>query len=295
MARFIKWLVASLIFVALLAWVEYEITWASVFSAWAHVSVSLLFGLTFLTFVSYFLRSYRVYFYFGDKQGHSLLTYVKINFYHNAWNNFLPMRLGEASFPLMMKREFDCPLLESASGLLWIRLMDLHWLLVLLSSLVVIKYGTLWIFMLAGLILFPLLLLCAPKYGGVNRIPAFRKIIETLQRYSPASVYHAGILYGLTACVWVIKLTALAVVLLMFIDISVLYAIFAVVSADLSSVLPVHGLAGSGTYEGAMLAALVPLGVAVDDVLLAAVNTHMYVLLSTVLSIPVAFFISLRR
>ena len=295
MARVIKWLIAWLIFIALIVWVDYKISWASVFSAWAHVPFSLLVGLTFLTFISYLIRSYRVFYYFGRDKDHSFLTYVKINFYHNAWNNFLPMRLGEASFPLMMKREFDCSMLVSSSGLLWIRLMDLHWLLVLLSLVLVLQFGIVWVFVFVGLLFVPYLLLLAFKLTRIENIFLFRKIIETLRRYSPPSVFDACVLYALTASIWTAKLFALAVVLLMFIDVSVYYAVFAVISADLSSVLPIHGLAGSGTYEGAMLAALVPLGVAVDDILLAAVNTHMYVLLATVLSIPVAFLISLRQ
>jgi uncharacterized membrane protein YbhN (UPF0104 family) len=34
--------------------------------------------------------------------------------------------------------------------------------------------------------------------------------------------------------------------------------------AELSSVLPFHGIAGSGSYELAMVAALVPLGVSAE-------------------------------
>ena len=48
-------------------------------------------------------------------------------------------------------------------------------------------------------------------------------------------------------------------------------------------VLPVHGIAGSGSYELAMAAVLVPLGLDLPTVLKAAVNLHLYLLGSSLL------------
>jgi len=47
--------------------------------------------------------------------------------------------------------------------------------------------------------------------------------------------------------------------------------------------LPVHGIAGSGSYELAMVAALTPLGIAPQLALAGAVNLHLFLLGSTVL------------
>ncbi|MGB2680474.1 MAG: UPF0104 family protein, partial [Candidatus Competibacter sp.] len=47
---------------------------------------------------------------------------------------------------------------------------------------------------------------------------------------------------------------------------------------DLTSVLPVHGIAGAGTYEAGVVAALIPFGIEAKVALAAAVNLHLFVL-----------------
>jgi uncharacterized membrane protein YbhN (UPF0104 family) len=64
-----------------------------------------------------------------------------------------------------------------------------------------------------------------------------------------------------------------------------------VISADLSSVLPIHGVAGTGTYEAAMIAGMAPFINYSEDLLLATINVHIYLLLSTLISIPIAFLL----
>jgi uncharacterized membrane protein YbhN (UPF0104 family) len=94
-----------------------------------------------------------------------------------------------------------------------------------------------------------------------------------------------------TALLWSFKLFALCIVLITFIDVSFLQALFGVISADLSSVLPIHGVAGTGTYEAAMIAGMAPFIKYSEDLLLATINVHIYLLLSTLISIPIAFLL----
>ena len=54
-------------------------------------------------------------------------------------------------------------------------------------------------------------------------------------------------------------------------------------TGELSSVLPIHGVAGAGTYEAGVLAGLLPWGVDHAEALAAAVNLHLFVLGSTLL------------
>ena len=51
---------------------------------------------------------------------------TKLMLQHNLFNNLLPMRTGELSFPVLMARYFAVPALRSVPALLWFRLMDLH-------------------------------------------------------------------------------------------------------------------------------------------------------------------------
>ncbi len=293
MSRLIRWFIAAAIFLAVIVWVEIELSWRSVLLAWSNVSAVSLIGLTIVTFLSYFLRAYRVYFYFDRDNNHSLLLYCRISLFHNAWNNFLPMRLGEASFPIMMKQAFDCSIVKSSAGLLWIRLMDLHWLLVLLFSIGAIQLNVFFVFAIIGLIVAPLV---AWRYIGFISIEwsLMQKIMNTLSKNSPGSFVIALKLYILTAIIWIAKLSALTVIMLSFIDLPSLEGVFAVIFADLSSVLPIHGLAGSGTYEAAMLAALLPLGAEYEAVLTAAINVHIYILVTTLLAVPLAILLPRR-
>ncbi len=64
--------------------------------------------------------------------------------------------------------------------------------------------------------------------------------------------------------------------------------------AELSSVLPFHGIAGSGSYELAAVAALVPLGVDPKLALAGAVNLHLFLLGTTLILGGLAFLLPKR-
>ena len=127
----LRWIIAATIFLAVIIGVEQWLGWESILFDWQQVSSGSILILTLLTLLSYLLRAERVYRYFGQQQEHHRSSYIRISFIHNALNNFLPMRLGEAAFPLLMKREFKESMLTTSAGLIWIRLMDLHLLLLL--------------------------------------------------------------------------------------------------------------------------------------------------------------------
>jgi uncharacterized membrane protein YbhN (UPF0104 family) len=90
-------------------------------------------------------------------------------------------------------------------------------------------------------------------------------------------------LYLWTALSWGVKFLAFGAITAHFLDAPPAAVIGGVVGAELSSVLPFHGVAGAGTYEAAMVAALYPLGIAPSDALKAAVNLHLFLLGLTVL------------
>ena len=71
--------------------------------------------------------------------------------------------------------------------------------------------------------------------------------------------------------------------LLYFLSAEVWEILFGVMGAELSSVLPFHGIAGSGSYELAVMAALLPLGIEAETALAGAVNLHLFLLGVTLL------------
>lgn len=293
-SKFTRWIIALAIFFLVLLWVEQDVGWRSLLSRWQSVPLSQLFVVVGLTLSSYIVRAYRVYRYFGVGNGHQLTAYIRISLIHNALNNFLPMRLGEASFPLLMKQHFGLPLLRSAAGLLWIRLMDLHWLVTLLWAILATTVHEAFSVIAILWLLSPIVIL-RYHWEVTSFIPMrWRTKINEYREYLPASKRLIATTYGITVLAWTIKLLALTEILLAFIAIPWLQGLLAVLTADLSSVLPVHGLAGSGTFEAAVLLALMPLGYEREVALSAAVNLHIYLLVVTLVSVPIALAMPAR-
>lgn len=291
MSRTLRWFVASLIFAVLLLTVEHYLGWSSILAQWAVIDPLMFTGLTLLTLVSYLLRAERVYRYFGRRLDHPRRAYLRISFIHNALNNFLPMRLGEAAFPLLMRRQFQQSMLSSTAGLVWIRLMDLHVLLLLAAIALGSLLPALGYLALAGLILGPLLITIF-RVQIQNLLPAgLRSKANELTHLLPHSRALIISTYLQTLLIWLVKLFALVIVLQAFLPIDFVAAWVAVTTADLSGVLPIHGLAGSGTYEAAMLAALLPLGFDAESALSAAINLHIYLLGVSALSVPLALLV----
>ena len=74
------------------------------------------------------------------------------------------------------------------------------------------------------------------------------------------------------------KLAVFAWVLQLFASLTTAAAFAGAIGGDLTSVLPVHGIAGAGTYEAGVVAALTPFGVPLTGALMAAVNLHLFML-----------------
>jgi len=295
MSIVLRWILASLIFSLLILLVEHYYGWAGILAQWSVVDLSDLLLLTLLTLLSYVLRAERVYRYFGQRMQHPRRAYLKISFLHNALNNFLPMRLGEAAFPLLMKRQFKQSMLSSTAGLVWIRLMDLHVLLLLAAIALGALLPTIGYLALAALIIGPIVI-------GLFRRRLLALLPERLQvkltELEHLLPHSRGLIvatYLQTLIIWIVKLVALTLVLKAFLSIDFISAWVAVTTADLSGVLPIHGIAGSGTYEAAMLAALIPLGFGVEAALSAAINLHIYLLGVSALSVPLALLIPTQR
>lgn len=294
MTQTFRWLVATSLFLILIIIVEYFIGWVTIISDWKNVSFAQLAALTLLTLLSYLLRAERVYQFFSNTNQRRS-SYVRISFIHNALNNFLPMRLGEAAFPILMKRELSESMITSSAGLILIRFMDLHVLLTLSSVAFLFLYTEIATISLVLLAIVPWLLIkTAPNVLRLLPNKIALKLVLFFEEYgklSPKNVQLLSLTYLLTTAIWIVKLSALISILMIFIDISFIHSSLAIIAADLSGVLPIHGLAGSGTYEASMMSALYPLGYSTVDALKAAINVHVYMLGVSAMSIPLALLI----
>jgi uncharacterized membrane protein YbhN (UPF0104 family) len=90
---------------------------------------------------------------------------------------------------------------------------------------------------------------------------------------------------------WTLKFTAFAVLLEHFLPVEFWRVMTGVMGAELSTVLPFHGIAGSGSYELAVVAALAPLGVDPKAALAGAVNLHLFLLGTTLVLGGLAFLL----
>ncbi|WP_246237497.1 lysylphosphatidylglycerol synthase transmembrane domain-containing protein [Caldichromatium japonicum] len=283
LGRWSNWLIGGLLFVVLVLIVEQAVGWRQLLAPWRELSAGLLLWLFVLTAASYGLRAVRVRDYFGLRD--RFTPVLRLTLLHNAANNLLPMRLGELVFPWLMRRYFGYGLVVAAASLLWLRVLDLHFL-VLLGFLILELSHSSWIWWvggglwLGGLgVLIPISKLgeSAVLVGSGRLRGPIRQFLQSTPR-NPWSILR---LYVWTALIWGLKFIAFTSLLRFFLPIETWRLLVGVMGAELSSVLPVHGIAGTGSYELAAVAALVPLGIEPRLALAAAVHLHLFLLGST--------------
>lgn len=271
-----------LIFILFVIGVEYWLGWKTILQPWQYLSWKQLLIAVVLLLVTYGLRTWRLYDYFPALHPHPIAT-LRLTLLHNAFNNLLPARTGELSFPMMMKRYFDINYAKSVSALLWFRFLDLHCILAfaIYPLLVVTPLRRLAIpIILLWMLIPPLVYLLQNKVelhfaGKTGRFSALAQ--QTLFGL-PDNVLSFLKSWALTWLNWLVKLLTLAWVLDQFIDgVTWNVLITAVVAGELTSILPFHAPAGIGTYEAGIVAALLPFlppAIAIS----AAINVHLFVL-----------------
>ncbi|HGX94159.1 MAG TPA: flippase-like domain-containing protein [Candidatus Tenderia sp.] len=278
-------MLAGLLIAGLFVWgVEYAIGWRALLAPWQAMSLAAMSLAVALLFVSYTLRAVRLYDYFHGAMAGRFGLALKLVLQHNLFNNYLPMRAGEISFPVLAQRYFGIAPLQSVPVLFWFRLLDLH---------------TLGLFALAGLgfgLLSPwmgsaamVLWLCLPplSYFARQRLQGWcarrseqrfhsllHKVLESLPQ-SGAEFWRS---WGWTVLNWAVKIAVFCWVLLAFVPLPLPAALMAVIAGDLTSVLPIHGVAGIGTYEAGVVAGAATSGLALESVVVGAVNLHLFVL-----------------
>lgn len=271
-----KWIVAIFITCALIIWAELSLGWASLLVLWQAVPMQVILMAGLMTLFSHLLRGLRLVHAY-----HQLLLPIKLNalkviavsWIHNAANFILPMRLGEIVLPALSRFQLNVPIKESVSSLIGIRLFDLHVLLVLVllfqrqlpSALQVTLIGLL----MFGLVILPY----CQKLPFIHRFyPCQFLTLSTL-----------SISYLLSLLIWVVKLTAFYWIFSYFIQLEFFSSVLGILLADLSSTLPINGLASAGSYEAAFSLGLMINEPQVQEVLAPIINLHLFLLLSNIL------------
>jgi len=275
--------------------IHLTIGWGTLLAPWLAFSPLLISWLFLLTALSYALRAVRVYDWFRPRLSGRFLQVLRLSVLHNTANNLLPMRVGEMAFPWLMRRYFSYRFLDAAAALLWIRILDLHFLGLVGILILYLRQPSLLWWILAALWLAGLGILSlvgrAGRSGGAIGPGRLGRLLNRVAAAAPRDPWLIARVYVWTAVSWSLKFVAFASVLRHFVPVDFWRVLAGVMGAELSSVLPFHGIAGSGSYELAAVAALVPLGVDARQALAGAVNLHLFLLGTTLILGALAFLL----
>jgi len=290
--RLVRYAASAAILAAFVFLVEHWIGWARLLRPWLSVPPAAVGAAALLFAGSYVLRALRVFDYFRDEMRGAFALCLKLALTHNLLNHLLPMRAGELGFPLLMSRWFGIGGVRSVSVLLWFRLLDAH----TLAGFAIAAW-----FWPAALPWFALPLFLWRKPG------AARGFASRFLRGKPLAVAHQALdswpqsqaaflrAWAWTLLNWGVKIGVFAWVLRLFAEVPAAAAVTAAVLGDATSVLPIHGIAGAGTYEAGVVAGLTLTAVVSPrTALAAAVNLHLFVLGTVFASGIVALLIPRR-
>lgn len=281
--------------------IEHWLGWGSVLEPLINLPIALLSQTVLLLFLTYLVRALRLYSYFRPATTGRFGLTLSIMLTHNVLNHLLPARLGEVSFPVLLRQHLDVGLVRGTAALVWFRVLDLHALLLIACGAAVLSldsmpgfaalvqgFPTATLFLLLGAFaILPVLLFLLLKRlarSPIEQTNALQRVIGQMLEGAPQTFGEFWLSWLWTLLTWLVKLLTLAWLLAMLLDISLLAAAVGVAGGELTAVLPVHAPGGFGTYAAGILAALLPFAVDADKAVAAAANTHLLLLGSALVS-----------
>jgi len=295
--RVLGWAFGLTLILGLVAFIHLSIGWGALVDPWTEIQPLSLAGAVILLLGSYAVRTIRIQDYFRPATSGRFLRAFRLVLLHNLLNNLLPMRSGEASFPVLMRSGFRVPFKRSIPALVFLRVLDLHF--VVLLGLAVFFWSRLGLVLILVLLVapFPFLLWRTQKWlegkfqGGKGRLASLgREVIQGLPS-SPGLFWRTWFWTGAN---WSVKLLVLGWILQAFSPMPFSSALVGSTTGELSSVLPFHGVAGAGTYEAGVLAGLVPLGIEMGTAFKGAVNLHLFILGVSILAGTLASLVTVQ-
>lgn len=271
-SRWLRLLLATVLGLGLLAWLLRQFDLAALAAAFratpAWVWAVSLAGLC----CSYALRAERLRREWGSwfgadasrGPGPGFVACLGLFLTHNAAIVVLPLRAGEAGYPLLLQRRFSVPVTESLKSLLWLRLQD---------AAVLATLAALWLPPLqpaerAGWAVLLLAAWVGVLLFGARALAALSARVPAVGRFQQSWLAHRNDRLGWALCAanWLVKLGVFALLLQSLAPLDLAAALRGALGGELASVLPLQGPAGLGTYEaGVWAAALLDHGVTLAD------------------------------
>lgn len=279
-----KIVVAGLVTILFALWIDDAVGWGELLTPWQTFPVVDLLVLVGVVGGSYVTRALRLYALYHHRIGGPFTRYLRLSTLHIALSNLLPMRSGEAGFPLLMKRTFGERYTQSVVNLVWIRIADL-WFLIALGTAAIISFEPVWLAAIVAITLLgPYLVYPFRSRPDTHETRTNNRIVRLINTIagglpSQPSAYATVLLW--TLITWLLKLGAFYVVVQTMIGGDVSGLIPGIAAAELSNALPIQGLAGLGSYEAAMLIGGQAASVDTTVLLQAAFNLHLFVIACT--------------
>ncbi len=286
----VRWFIGVGLAAALLWTVDLTVGWRSIWESLGSAPLAVVLQCGGLFALSHLLRAWRIHFFKAASLGVGFGLTLKLSLLHQSFNNLLPMRLGEGSYPLLMQRYADISLIDATMDLIWLRLLDL---LVMAGIVVLFLLGfvnsSLAMLVAALFILTGCLLLA--MVAGKNTWQTesdeptgfIRSGVRAFSQRGPSSGASVWLLFTATATAWGLKIFALLLFAAVTSDLHGPTVWGGIIAGEASSLLPVHGIAGAGSYEAAFVAGAYVGGESLEQMLLTAVNLHIFIVSSTCL------------
>jgi uncharacterized membrane protein YbhN (UPF0104 family) len=245
---------------AFFVWLFTRLPLADLAAQWQALPLDLLLAALAGQFLSYALRAQRVRAVLPGMSAAPLPACLRVVLLHNAANLLLPMRSGEASFPLLLKQRFGISASAAVGALVWLRIADLSVLCAVGLAAVASAGGIARLGLAVGLALF--LGMSLPFFAWLAARVARRLDVhgrfDKFLLAAPESLWLATRSVLITWACWLPKLAALGFVLAALAQAPLALGLLGVIGGDLSTVLPVHAPGGVGSYEAGVLALVLP-------------------------------------
>ncbi|WP_297446188.1 lysylphosphatidylglycerol synthase transmembrane domain-containing protein [Desulfurobacterium sp.] len=238
----------------------------------------IAFSLFIYVFV-YIFRALRLKLYIEEIPLSEMASVIGV---HTFFNNVMPFRSGETSFPLILKKLYGIDMTRSSVVLFGARVFDLLSLSILfLFSLFSVSFSDkrLIFFPILAVALVGIALFVAYKFLHFfkERIPFFDKLI-----IASAVLFRVDKLmqmFFFSICIWILKFTAFMFILnAAHLGLGFFKTIFVSTFAEFTTVLPIHSIGGFGTFEAGMVGGFSLIGMNAKKALLYAVYFHTLIL-----------------